>query len=267
MKRFTDGDIHTRVARSVWSMRSKPSSVTGKSPALLFLGRELAHHLQRLHPRSGGHSAASDSGPNPFKPDQEVWFYKHAAEQSCWLPGIVAAMNGARSCDVKLVNGEVRPNVHFNYLRPRLSRSGDQPPPPSHLRRRPLRLRTTARLPVRAWTRRLRLSLRPPSGKRLSRTGRPHLPRHPRVGNNLAATRRLLRTARLRQTTRSSCHPASAATTLQLSLPLPVRAVEGSLGSGARWSRLPATLLPRLCILRDLAAMQQYCDLTIVWFF
>lgn len=95
MSRFTDGDVHVRLARTLWSMRAKPSSVTSKSPAQLMLGRELAHQLEALHPRAQDHPTSSSDATNPFVVGAPVCFFRHTgsgkAKNSGWLSAQVTA--------------------------------------------------------------------------------------------------------------------------------------------------------------------------------
>ena len=119
MDKFRDGDISTRLARTQWAMRTRPSSSTGKSPATLFMGREFRTHLSQLHPKDQDHPRVGSSSHNPFAPKAPVWALKHYANKTVWVPGEVGALRGARACDVRLQEGGSLDNIHVDHLRPR----------------------------------------------------------------------------------------------------------------------------------------------------
>ena len=82
-------------------MRTKPSAVTGKSPASLFMGQHYADHLAPLHPRTlEPQHAATSEAVNPFVSGATVWAVKHSGEKAFWVPGTVSALRGVRACDV-----------------------------------------------------------------------------------------------------------------------------------------------------------------------
>ena len=118
MKKYSEGDIQVRLPRVLWAIRSKPSSVTGRSPAEMFMGRAFNSNLSRLHPRTLVHPA-TDSVQHPMREGSPVWALKHLSNSTRWLPGKVAALRGSRLCDVTLQDGTTL-NVHVDHLRPRL---------------------------------------------------------------------------------------------------------------------------------------------------
>ena len=50
LKKMTDGDMETRLARLLYHYRITPHSTTGVSPAELLMGRKLRCHLDLLQP-------------------------------------------------------------------------------------------------------------------------------------------------------------------------------------------------------------------------
>lgn len=132
VKFSVEADIHARVARVLWAMRTRPSRTTGRSPAELCLGRSFRSHLTPLHPKDAEHQDPP-ARVNPYKVGQPVWALKfRSKEKFDWFPGHVQECNGATICAVVLDNGEVLHAVPVNYMRPRVPA-----PPPVRRRQEP----------------------------------------------------------------------------------------------------------------------------------
>ena len=97
LARFTQGDIHTRVARVTAAMRNRPTA-TGQSPAEI-IGRPGRHPLSRLHPNSD--PARSYTDPT-IQEGTCVWALKRSANTVVWVPGVVESAQGGRVLQVRL---------------------------------------------------------------------------------------------------------------------------------------------------------------------
>ncbi|KAE8737165.1 hypothetical protein FOCC_FOCC017374, partial [Frankliniella occidentalis] len=116
LRRFTEGDVHARVARALWAMRTRPSTTTGKSPAAL-LGRPLNGHLERLrptdHPDGGAHK------DNPWL-GRQVWALRHKLNaKSEWISGLVTGVEGARVVVVEDIATREQLRVSVDEVRDR----------------------------------------------------------------------------------------------------------------------------------------------------
>ncbi|KAJ1521845.1 hypothetical protein ONE63_003480 [Megalurothrips usitatus] len=82
LERYQEGDIHTRIPRVMWAMRTRPSLTTGLTPADR-MGRKFRTHLTALHPdsvRSGDNEGAGTT--NPFAVGSTIWILKKTANDS-----------------------------------------------------------------------------------------------------------------------------------------------------------------------------------------
>lgn len=119
MKKHVEGDVHTRLARTSWAMRTRPSPSSGKTPAELFMGREFRTHLSSLHPRDAVHPHTPVAATSPYAAGQAVWALKHVRNGTTWVPGRVSIITGSRTCDVTLEEGGAMRNIHVDHLRRR----------------------------------------------------------------------------------------------------------------------------------------------------
>ena len=131
MGKLKDGDVRTRLARTQWAMRTRPSATTGKTPAQLFVGRDFRTHITSVHPKDQVHPHCPIPA-NPFCPGQKVWALKHTANSTYWVPGSIQRLNAARSCDVVLEDGSLMANMHVNHLRRRELPTAVPADPPLH---------------------------------------------------------------------------------------------------------------------------------------
>ena len=113
--RLQAGDIHARVARTLWAMRTAPSSVGGRTPAEA-MGRAFRTHLTQLHPAQQP-TKTSTSSPLARHPGEMVWMLRHTLRGTEWVPGVITASNGARCFEVRLDSGQVMKNVSGDHLR------------------------------------------------------------------------------------------------------------------------------------------------------
>jgi len=86
LSKFQCGDIHARLARVLYSMRTSPSSRNGKTPSES-LGRPFRTHLThcQLHPEFDLSREAAKH-VSTLRPGECAWFLKHSAK---WMPGVV----------------------------------------------------------------------------------------------------------------------------------------------------------------------------------
>jgi len=126
-KRFPSGDIHERNARTLWAMRTAPSSLDGRTPAEL-MGRPFRTHLTQLHP-SQEPVRTYPKCARARRPGEFVWILKHSLNKTEWLPGVVTASSGWRCFDVRLESGQDMKNVSADHLRLRFVEENSVPIP------------------------------------------------------------------------------------------------------------------------------------------
>ena len=126
-KRFPAGDIHERNARTLWAMRTAPSSLDGRTPAEL-MGRPFRTHLTQLHPSQEPVRTSPTCAP-ARRPGELVLVLRHSLNKTEWLPGVVTASSGSRCFDVRLESGQVMKNVSADHLRLRFGEESSVPTP------------------------------------------------------------------------------------------------------------------------------------------
>ena len=101
----------TRLDKVLFSLRTRPNSSTGKSPAELLMNRKLKTLLDRIHPDFGQTQRAKQeasweqkSGVR-FKKGDPVLF-RNYAKGNKWLPGWVTRVQGPRNFEVQNEEGE-----------------------------------------------------------------------------------------------------------------------------------------------------------------
>ena len=127
LKKVTQGDIQTRLARFLFQYRITPHTTTGIAPAELMLGRRPRSHLDLLHPMLGarvsehqrhqkdGHDQHAKS--RQFAVDNSVYVH-NLTQGPRWLPGVITAVRGPLSYTVTLTDGRVV-RRHVDHVRKR----------------------------------------------------------------------------------------------------------------------------------------------------
>lgn len=120
-------DRDHRLQTLLFQYRNTEHSVTGTSPAELFLGRRLTTNLYRLKPDPElSHDSKSfkskvyhdqHSKQREFASDAPVWYRR--APDAEWHPGTVKVRNGPLSYEVADANGTMR-RMHADHLRTRV---------------------------------------------------------------------------------------------------------------------------------------------------
>lgn len=126
LSRFQSGDVHAKVARVLWAMRTTPSA-GGRTPAEA-MGRKFRTHLSQLHPDLQPVAEVSAT-PAPRRPGDLVWALHHRLRGAQWEPGVITAVHGSRCFDVRLETNQVLANISGDHLRPRfvLDQDDDNP--------------------------------------------------------------------------------------------------------------------------------------------
>ena len=133
MKKATTSDLETHLSRFLFQYRITPHTTTGVSPAELLMGRQPRSHLDLMRPQ-----VSSRVHANQFRQkmahDQrtrnrsfelgDTVFIKNFADGPTWLPGVVTALHGLLTYDVKLGDGRVV-RRHIDHVQSRAS----HPPP------------------------------------------------------------------------------------------------------------------------------------------
>ena len=132
LKKMTDGDMETRLARLLYHYRITPHSTTGVSPAELLMGRKLRCHLDLLQPdtssrvldkqRTQKKQHDKKTKDRTFKLHDPV-FVKDFTHHRRWLPGCITGFEGSQTAVIKLNDGTIT-RRHFDHLR---IRSCDSP--------------------------------------------------------------------------------------------------------------------------------------------
>lgn len=128
LKKSEPGDFQCRIARVLFTYRTTPHSLTGRTPQELLMGRRLktALDLLRLDLRGkvqfqqlqqkvySDRSARAEPVP---RPGDAVWT-RNFRSGPRWVPAIAGATTSASSAKVQLADGSVW-NRHGNHLRHR----------------------------------------------------------------------------------------------------------------------------------------------------
>jgi len=78
LRKFPEGDIHARMARGLWALRTAPSGKGGRTPAEL-LGRQFRTHLTQMHPDNLTKNPLASTTLTPAHSVGEcVWVLKHS---------------------------------------------------------------------------------------------------------------------------------------------------------------------------------------------
>ena len=127
----TESDLPTRLARFLFQYRITPHSTTGVSPAELLMGRRPRSHLDLLHPmvesRVLSSQARQKAGHDQHARDRafvvgDEVYVRNFAGGSRWLPGVVTAIKGPLSYEVKLLDDRVV-RRHIDHVRQRFDSS------------------------------------------------------------------------------------------------------------------------------------------------
>jgi len=117
LSKFQVGDIHARLARILFAMRTTPSSRNGLTPAEV-LGRPFRTHLTQLHPGYDQLICPSQRAV-ALHPGEGVWVLKHTLNAAIWIPGVISKSAGARTYEIKLADGKTMVNVSADHVRRR----------------------------------------------------------------------------------------------------------------------------------------------------
>ena len=136
LKKSTDGDIETRLARFLFHYRTTPHTTTGVTPAELLMGRKLRSHLDLLQPdlssriltRQAAQKIEHDkrSKERTFEEDDQV-YVRNFSNGPKWLPGKISAVLGSRHFEVKL-NDDRIVKRHLDHVRIRTNDVVEEPP-------------------------------------------------------------------------------------------------------------------------------------------
>ena len=132
-----DGDsVLEKLPRLLLSYRSTPHAVTSRTPAELFMGRQLRTRLDLMHPSTlrrvehhqdqqkfHYHRKARET---EFEPGADVWTRNYRVGEDRWQRGAVTHRTGPASYRVNTANGEIR--RHADQMRPAASGSNDLRP-------------------------------------------------------------------------------------------------------------------------------------------
>ena len=127
LKKITQGDITTRLARFLFQYRLTPHSTTGVAPAELLLKRRPRSHLDLLHPRlesrvlENQHRQKADhdrrAKSREFAPEDKV-YVKNFSSGPKWLPGVITAVRGPVSFTITLSDNRIV-RRHVDHIRDR----------------------------------------------------------------------------------------------------------------------------------------------------
>ena len=136
LKKSTDGDIETRLARFLFHYRTTPHTTTGVTPAELLMGRKLRSHLDLLQPdlssrilaRQAAQKTEHDkrSKERTFEEDDQVYI-RNFSNGPKWLPGKISTVLGSRHFEVKLNDGRMVKR-HLDHVRIRTNDVVEEPP-------------------------------------------------------------------------------------------------------------------------------------------
>ena len=127
LKKVTEGNIRTRLAKILFCYRLTPQTTTGLSPAEMLLGRRPRSRLDLLKPHSAERvekrQMAQKSQHDQHARDRvftkrDPVFVRNYHQGDRWLPGIVTEKTGPVSFKVKLTTGQNR-RCHQDQLRKR----------------------------------------------------------------------------------------------------------------------------------------------------
>ncbi|KAF2900761.1 hypothetical protein ILUMI_05426, partial [Ignelater luminosus] len=103
--------------------RNTPHTVTGRTPAEMFLGRRHRTRLSILQPNLAEHVEKKRAATTPvlirvktYDEGEKVWVRSVRGEEVKWFPGVVTKIKSLQTCLVR-VNGFTR-FVHVDYLKP-----------------------------------------------------------------------------------------------------------------------------------------------------
>ncbi|KAF2898710.1 hypothetical protein ILUMI_07463 [Ignelater luminosus] len=104
--------------------RNTPHTVTGRTPAEMFLGRRPRTRLSILQPNLSEHVEKKRAATTPalirvktYDEGEKVWVRNVRREEVKWFPGVVTKTKSLSTCLVR-VNG-VTKFVHVDYLKPK----------------------------------------------------------------------------------------------------------------------------------------------------
>ena len=116
MKKATTSDLETRLSRFLFQYCITPHTTAGVSPAELLMGRQPRSHLNLMRPQVGSRVQANQfrqkvahdkrARNRSFELGGTV-FIKNFADGPTWLQGVVTALHGLFTYDVKLGDGRV----------------------------------------------------------------------------------------------------------------------------------------------------------------
>ncbi|XP_026288932.1 uncharacterized protein LOC113213921 [Frankliniella occidentalis] len=146
LRKFTEGDFHARLARVLHSMRNRPSSANGVSPAeVMFSNRPSRSPLRRLHPDSWPTLTSTEP---PLQPGTLVWALKRVRGSTSWEAGFLKEALGCRVYVVQLNDGSIL-RVSVDEVRRRLTKEDDESGRPPIPTSEPEGLPTGTELPSR----------------------------------------------------------------------------------------------------------------------
>ena len=138
MKKCSEGDIETKLARFLFHYRNTPHTTTGISPAKLLFNREPRSHLTILRPslsskirhkqtqQKGSHDLGTKN--RSFNIDDPVFVRNFASTGHRWLPGIIIEKKGPVTCHIALSDGRVF-RRHVDHIRKRTCVTSDTDTP------------------------------------------------------------------------------------------------------------------------------------------
>ena len=135
MRKMSEGDIETRLARFLFHYRNTPHSTTGVSPAELLLRRRPRSHLNIIQPNTSAHvrmkqlqqKSAHDlhSKDRQFQVDDPVFVRNFTSTGPTWLPGTITEARGELTFHVEMGDGRVF-RRHINHMRLRTCSTTNQ---------------------------------------------------------------------------------------------------------------------------------------------
>ncbi|KAK3909808.1 hypothetical protein KUF71_019817 [Frankliniella fusca] len=126
LSRFTEGDIHTRLARVLKAMRTMPHAPSNISAAEALFGHQLPSTFSKIHPAS---RMSHIPTPPPLPPGTLVWALKRQSNNCYWAPGSIKSYQGERIYEVLLHDGS-KLRVSVDEVQRRLEMQSAAPPPP-----------------------------------------------------------------------------------------------------------------------------------------
>ena len=111
MNNIEEGNSQFKLHNYLFAYRMTPSTVTGCTPAKLFLGRDLKSKLDLVKPKLKSHEIAIDKySKRRFNIGNNV-FVRDYVTKNKWVPGIIVRKIGSSLYDVKVGSSVCRRHV------------------------------------------------------------------------------------------------------------------------------------------------------------